>query len=126
MKPDTLEIKEIEKYNFRSGAVVVDMRAAEPVRDGDRKPGEKKEPAKSSGEVLLLDKHGRFIVRNELEDDEDYTRMMLRGEEQPASTTTGGSPLGGGPGAMPGAMPGAAPGSPPGGPGGAPGGPPRK
>lgn len=118
LRPDTLELLEFENYNFRSNAVVVDMRPSEPVRDGDRKVGERKEPLKSPGEVLVLDKHGHLVVRNELDDDEDYSRLMFRGEEKPEQTSTGGSP-GAGMGGPGGAMPGAMPGSPmPGGPGG--------
>jgi signal recognition particle subunit SRP54 len=116
LRPDTLEVKLLEKHVFRTGAVVVDLRPSEPVRDGIRKPGEAKEPLKSAGEVLLLDRNGQLIARNELDDDEDVRRLMFRDEgAAPADAAGGEGMMPGGMmpgGMMPGMMPGGMPGMP--------------
>lgn len=118
LRPDTLEVKMIEKHKFRTGAIVVDLRPGEPLRDGPRKAGETKEPLKSSGEVLILDRHGNFVVRNELDDDDDMRRLLFLGEEKPDPAAGGGMM----PGMAPGMGPGMAPGmAPPGAPGKGPG-----
>lgn len=116
LRPDTLEVKLLEKHPFSTNAVVVDLRPSEPIRDGLKKVGETKEPPKSAGEVLLLDRYGQLVVRNELDDDEEVRRLMFR-DEGAAPTEAGGAdgmmPGGMIPGMMPGgAMPGM---SPPGG-----------
>lgn len=95
LRPDSLEMKLIEKHVFQTNAVVVDLRPAEPLRDGDKRPGERKEPLLSAGEVLLVDSAGNLIVRNELDDTEDYRKYMFVGEEQPAGGSSGGLPGGG-------------------------------
>jgi len=105
LRPDTLEIKLIEQFPFKTNAIVVDVRPAEPIRDGDRKPTEKKEPPASAGEILILDGDGRFVVRNELDDVEDFRRLLLVGEEKAAGSAAGG--MGGMPGMPGGGMPGA-------------------
>jgi hypothetical protein len=84
-----------------------------------KKVGETKEPPKSAGEVLLLDRYGQLVVRNELDDDEEVRRLMFR-DEGAAPTEAGGAdgmmPGGMMPGMMPGgAMPGMPGMSPPGG-----------
>lgn len=98
LRPDTLEVKRLEKHTFDTKAVVVDLRPSEPVRDGLKKPGDTKEPLKSAGEVLLLDRYGQLVVRNELDDDEEVRRLLFRDE--------GSAPVeaGGGDGMMPGGM----------------------
>lgn len=105
LRPDTLEIKVVEKFPFKTDAIVVDVRPAEPIRDGEKKATEKKEPPASAGEILILDGDGRFVVRNELDDVEDYRRLLFVGEEKPAGAAAGG--MGGIPGMPGGGLPGA-------------------
>jgi len=103
LRPDSLELKLLEKYRFATNAIVVDLRASEPIRDGDKKPGEKKEQLLSAGEILLVDQQGNLIVRNELDDIEDYRKYMFVDEDKPAMGGGAGGDSPGMPG-MPGMM----------------------
>ncbi|MFM9069664.1 MAG: hypothetical protein ACKOUR_20370, partial [Planctomycetota bacterium] len=121
LRPDTLELKLVEKFEFKTNAIVVDLRPGEPVRDGAKKPGEKREPPASAGEILIIDGDGKFVVRNELDDLEDFRRLSFTDELTGAADAGAGGMMPGMPGmpGMGGGDPSMPPGMPKGGKGGA-------
>lgn len=70
--------------------MVVDMRGGEDL------PGKASDRVTSIGEFMLFDDQGNFLVRNELDDYEDFRRYTLQDELKMGSTM--GGPMGGGSG----------------------------
>ncbi|TVS09040.1 MAG: hypothetical protein EA424_27895, partial [Planctomycetaceae bacterium] len=75
MHPVTTQLKTLEEYRFNSRGLVVDMRGGE-VLIVDDDGGEKKE-LRSPAEFMLFDARGNLIVRNEVNDTEDYRRLLF-------------------------------------------------
>ncbi len=75
MHPVTTQIKRLEDYRFNSRGLVLDMRGGE-VLIVDEDDGEKKE-LRAPGEFILFDADGNLMVRNEVNDTEDYRRLLL-------------------------------------------------
>jgi hypothetical protein len=91
MHPVTTQLKTLEDYRFNSRGLVLDMRGGEVLmvdEDGDEKI-ELSAPA----EFMLFDAKGNLIVRNEVNDIEDYRRLLFIEDSGP---TTGAGMLGSG------------------------------
>jgi hypothetical protein len=119
LRPDTLEVKAVKDNVTQTNAIVLDLRPSQLIDAVEKrsvKDRAERKPLKSGAEVLLMDAQGNFIVRNELDDVDDYRQYAFEGEELVASGSLGGMG-GGGMGGMGGGAPGGAAG-----PGGAPGG----
>jgi hypothetical protein len=110
LDPVSLTVKLLKDFDFQNNFLVVDIRGGEDL------PGDRKHAVTAAGEYILLDDRGNFVVRNELDDYEDFRRFTLEGEQSTGGTGfpgmgglgTGGTMPGSGmtPGMMPGTMPG--------------------
>jgi hypothetical protein len=72
--PVTHEIVDLEKYNFRTDAIVADLDGGEVIPPLDRKNDE---PLKAPGEMLIFDATGNLYVQNETDDIESFRRFLL-------------------------------------------------
>ncbi len=91
--PISLIVKLLKDFEFKTDAMVVDLRG------GDELPGDGDEKLTAPGEIAVIDGNGKLIVRNELDDWEDFRRFTLVDEKEQSQSTGGGSPFGGMPGA---------------------------
>lgn len=122
LHPLQQQIKTIENYDFQTGAFVADLRGGELLYE-DKK---KENPIYAPGEMLIVDGEGKLLVRNEVDDVEDYRRVMFIDDTATTTASTGSGgmmPMGGDPaaagadpygGMFPGGVPGAVPGAMPG------------
>ena len=69
--PITLEFKKLDKYDFRGGAVVTD------VRGGSIVGGDTMEPLLSPAEFAVIDAQGNLVVSHEFDDIEQYRRYAF-------------------------------------------------
>lgn len=83
--PVTHEIVDLEKYNFRTDAIVADLEGGETIPPIDRKNDE---PLKVPGELLIFDASGNLHVQNETDDIENY-RVLLLPKPDPKAPTPG-------------------------------------
>ncbi len=72
--PVTHEIVDLEKYNFRTDAIVADLEGGELIPAIDRKNDK---PLKAPGELLIFDASGNLHVQNETDDIENYRVLLL-------------------------------------------------
>jgi len=96
----TLQIKRIEDFNFATDAFVADLRGGEPLLV-DVGTSKEETPLPVPGEYLVVDGDGRLIVCNEVNDAEDYRRLLFI-EDRPAG---GAASAAGGYDAYPGGYP---------------------
>lgn len=75
--PLTYALKRYQNYDFKTGALVVDMRGGETIG---------KSQILTPGEVLLVDKDGQLIVRNEFDPKnvESYRRQLFIEDHNPS------------------------------------------
>ena len=99
LDPISLAIRLLKDFDFKSQFLVVDMRGGEDL------PGDRKSLVVSAGEYALIDDLGNFIVRNELDDYEDYRRFTFEDENTSASRSMPGYGGFGSGGSMPGLGP---------------------
>lgn len=92
LHPLTLQIKTIENYEFRTDAFVADLRGGKElitdVEEVDREKTETKhyEP----GEFLVIDGEGNLLACDEIDDIEEYRRLMLvEDTDQPVMSSGG-------------------------------------
>ncbi len=71
LDPVSLVIKILKDYELRSQYLVVDMRGGEDL------PGDRKNKVTSIGEYMMMDDQGNLIVRNELDDHDNFRRFTL-------------------------------------------------
>ncbi|MEQ8791234.1 MAG: hypothetical protein RIC55_33540 [Pirellulaceae bacterium] len=86
LHPLRMTLKELKGHFFETDAVVLDMR-------GGVNLGTSSKPLYTPGEVLILDRDGNLIVRNELDDAETYRRQLFiedRGSQGAGSSPSGG------------------------------------
>jgi len=100
LQPLTLQIKRIEDFNFATDAFVADLRGGEPLLV-DVGTSKEETPLPVPGEYLVVDGDGRLIVCNEVNDAEDYRRLLFI-EDRPAG---GAASAAGGYDAYPGGYP---------------------
>ncbi|MCA9162788.1 MAG: hypothetical protein KDA62_07405 [Planctomycetales bacterium] len=98
--PMTHEIKQLENYDFKMDAVVVDLRGGEVLPNEEKKD----KPLTAPGEFAVIDADGNFIVRNELDTIEGF-RMRTFADETEAAMAAAQPSMG-----YPGGAPGMAPG----------------
>jgi hypothetical protein len=77
LQPLTLQIKRIENYNFATDAFVADLRGGDPLLVDVDKTSKEETPLPVPGEYLIVDGSGRLIVCNEVNDAEDYRRLLF-------------------------------------------------
>lgn len=77
LQPLTLQIKRIEDYNFDTDAFVADLRGGEPLLVDVDKTSKEETPLPVPGEYLIVDGDGSLIVCNEVDDAEDYRRLLF-------------------------------------------------
>jgi len=95
LHPLTLQIKTVENYKFNTDAFVADLRGGKElitdVEEVDREKTETKhyEP----GEFLVIDGEGNLLACDEIDDIEEYRRLMLvEDTDQPGMSSGFGTP----------------------------------
>jgi hypothetical protein len=83
LHPVMHEFKLLPEYDITTNAVVVD------IRGGETLPTKGKDPMSAPGEFLLLDPDGTLIVRNELDDLDDYRDTLFIEDQPPMPSLTG-------------------------------------
>jgi hypothetical protein len=100
-------VRKLEKYDFKTGAIVADMLGGETIDPLDKR---NEHPLQTPGELLIFDAAGNLHVQNETDDIEDFRRYLvpkpdpmsktgpqdLLGGEGAAGSADGGDILGGG------------------------------
>jgi hypothetical protein len=79
--PLDYEFRQVKDYDFKTDAVVVDIRGGEPLPKGKSK---KDEELTSPGEFLVMKPNGELMAANELEDLDEY-RQTLFVDDKPSS-----------------------------------------
>ena len=80
LDPVSLVVKLLKDFPLQNNYLVVDIRGGEDL------PGDRKHAVTAAGEYFLLDDRGNFVVRNELDDYEDYRRFTLEDAQSPGGT----------------------------------------
>jgi hypothetical protein len=87
--PVTHEVLDLEKYKFKTGALVADMIGGEVVSSRN---ASLEEPLRAPGEVLVVDANGVLHVQDETTDIENFRRYTLPKEEKlPPGSAPGSS-----------------------------------
>ncbi len=87
LQPATLQIKRIEDYDFDTEAFVADLRGGEALLvDVDKDRVET--PLPVPGEYLVVDGSGRLIACSEVDDAEEYRRLLFLEDKPNAATGT--------------------------------------
>ena len=107
LHPLTLQIRRIEDYRFATDAFVADLRGGEALMVDVDKASREETPLPVPGEYLVVDGDGGLIVCNEVDDAEEYRRLLFI-EDRPrgAAPAMGGYDMMGYPGGVPGYGPG--------------------
>jgi hypothetical protein len=114
LHPAILAIKRLEKYSFQTNAYVADLRGGEECLKDVDKEARTETLYPTPGEVLVVDGLGNLVVCNEIDNCEEYRRVLFIEDSPVVATPTGPTGSEG--------MEGAYPGSPYFGPGAFPGG----
>jgi hypothetical protein len=84
LQPLTFAIKTLESHSFRTESFVVDLRGGEEIfKDKDRT-----HVLHSPGEFLVVNRKGELVVRNEIDDAEEYRRLLFI-EDKPGGAASG-------------------------------------
>ena len=87
----TLQIKRIEEFNFDTEAFVADLRGGEALLLDVDKTTKEEKPLPVPGEYLVVDGDGRLIACSEVDDAEEYRRLLFI-EDTPGAATGGMAP----------------------------------
>ncbi len=92
MNPLSLQLKTIEDFSFNTGGLVVDLRGGEAlIKDVDSATKEETELF-TPGEFMVMDGQGNLVVCNEIDDTEEYRRLLfIEDTAQPTSSMMPGS-----------------------------------
>jgi hypothetical protein len=85
LHPQSFQILTVENFEFNTEAFVVDMRGGDPLIE-DRDKNERTEYP-TPGEILVINGDGELVVCNEVDDVEEYRRLLFI-EDQPDAATT--------------------------------------
>ena len=77
LQPVTLQIKTLEKYSFGTDAFVADLRGGEALMVDVDKDSKEETPLPVPGEYLVVDGSGRLIACHEVDDAEEYRRLLF-------------------------------------------------
>jgi hypothetical protein len=77
LQPITLQIKTLEKYSFGTDAFVADLRGGEALMVDVDKDSKEETPLSVPGEYLVVDGSGRLLACNEVDDAEEYRRLLF-------------------------------------------------
>lgn len=91
MHPLTTQLKTISEFSFASNGLVLDLRGGDPlIVDviGDARTGERK-ILNTPGEFMVVDPAGNLVVCNEIDDTEEYRRLMFIEEPGLAPMSSG-------------------------------------
>jgi hypothetical protein len=91
MHPLTTQLKTVAQFSFASNGLVLDLRGGDPlIVDviGDARTGERKILG-TPGEFMVVDAKGNLVVCNEIDDTEEYRRLMFI-EEPGLAPVSGG------------------------------------
>lgn len=99
LQPLTLQIKTIAEFNFDTEAFVADLRGGESLLLDVDKTTKEEKPLPVPGEYLVVDGDGRLIVCNEVDDAEEFRRLLFI-EDSPSPAAGGMMPPGMGGGDM--------------------------
>lgn len=85
--PLTNVLKTVKEHQFKTDAFVVDIRGGVPLNVAEDMA---EEPVLTPGEFAVVDANGQLIIRNELDDIEDYRRFTYREDKvkKAAAATT--------------------------------------
>lgn len=87
LQPLTLQIKRIEDYTFDTDAFVADLRGGESLLVDVDKTSKEETPLPVPGEYLIVDGDGSLVVCNEVDDAEEYRRLLFI-EDRPRAAGT--------------------------------------
>jgi len=88
LQPLTLQIKTIEDYSFDTEAFVADLRGGESLLLDVDETSKEEKLLPVPGEYLVVDGDGRLIVCSEVDDAEEYRRLLFI-EDSPAPAAGG-------------------------------------
>lgn len=88
LHPITRQFHTLDNYQFRSGAMLLDMRGGEPLSGPNGSRADRSVGFYSPGEILILDESGNLQVGNEF-DDEEERRKELFLNDVPSATDEG-------------------------------------
>jgi hypothetical protein len=91
LQPLTLQIKRIEEFEFDTEAFVADLRGGESLLLDVDKTTKEENPLPVPGEYLVVDGDGRLIACSEVDDAEEYRRLLFI-EDTPGAATSGMAP----------------------------------
>jgi hypothetical protein len=86
LQPLTLQIKRIEEFNFDTEAFVADLRGGESLLLDVDKTTKEEKPLPVPGEYLVVDGDGRLVACSEVDDAEEYRRLLFI-EDTPGAAT---------------------------------------
>ncbi len=91
LQPLTLQIKRIEEFEFDTEAFVADLRGGESLLLDVDTTTKEETPLPVPGEFLVVDGDGRLIACSEVDDAEEYRRLLFI-EDTPGAATGGMAP----------------------------------
>jgi hypothetical protein len=94
LHPLTLQLKTIEGYSFDTDAFVVDLRGGEEILTDEDEENDEKTTRYSPGEFLIIDGDGKLIACNEVDDAEEYRRLLFIEDKPQSATSPSGYPGG--------------------------------
>lgn len=101
LQPLTLQIKRIENYSFNTDAFLADLRGGESLMVDVDKDSKEETPLPVPGEYLVVDRNGRLIACDEVDDAEEYRRLLFIEDTPKGSQSSPGmTPSSGGYGDM--------------------------
>jgi len=90
LNPLTKQVKTIEGYEFGTDAFVADLRGGEElITDVDEEDDDEKTVHYTPGEFLVIDGQGNLLACNEIDDTEEYRRLMFVEEEMSQAAASG-------------------------------------
>ena len=94
LHPLTLQIRRIEKFDFDTEAFVADLRGGEALLTDVDTKSRVETPLPVPGEYLVVDGSGRLIACNEVDDAEEFRRLLFI-EDKPGGGAAAAPSMGG-------------------------------
>jgi hypothetical protein len=88
LNPLTLQLKTIENHEFDTNALVVDIRGGQQLIEDVDEDTKEKTVRHVPGEFLIVDANGNLIACNEIDDAEEYRRLLFIEDSPPAASSS--------------------------------------